>query len=130
VEQRVEELADRPEGFVPENAIGYRRLLPLSEIISEVLEVESPYAEKVWSVYNPLVERFGDEIKVLLEVSREDLASVAGEAVADAVVRVREGRVKVVPGFDGVYGRLVLSAENLVRLVSRGVQQLNLTDFT
>jgi PHP family Zn ribbon phosphoesterase len=102
----------------------------LSEIISEVLEVESPYAEKVWSVYNPLVERFGDEIKVLLEVSREDLASVAGEAVADAVVRVREGRVKVVPGFDGVYGRLVLSAENLVRLVSRGVQQLNLTDFT
>jgi PHP family Zn ribbon phosphoesterase len=131
VEQRVEELADRPEGFQPDGAIGFMRLLPLSEIIATVLKTDSPYTQKVWNIYNPLVEKFGDEYAVLIDASKEELSVVAGLEVADAVVRVREGKAKVVPGYDGVYGQLIFSKESQTeQVVPRRVQQMNLTDFT
>jgi PHP family Zn ribbon phosphoesterase len=132
VEQRVEELADRPMDFKPENAVGFMRLLPLHEIITTVLGVDSPATQKVWGIYSPLVEKFGDEYAVLTDVSRGALASVAGETVADAIVRVREGRARVVPGYDGVYGQLVLSEEidKIEKTGPRRVQQMNLADFT
>jgi len=132
VEQRVEELSDRPADFKPENAVGFMRLLPLHEIIATVLGVDSPATQKVWGIYTPLIERFGDEYTVLIDASKKALASVAGEAVADAIVRVREGHARVVPGYDGVYGKLILSEEaaEAEKTRSRRVQQLNLADFT
>lgn len=130
VEQRVEELADRPVGFKPENAIGFRRLLPLSEIIATFLGVDSPSVQKVWSVYDSLIAKFGNEYSVLLDVPKEALSSVVDEGLADGIVRVREGRATVVPGYDGVYGQLVLSGERSANSVLRGrVEQRNLTDF-
>ncbi len=130
VEQRVEELADRPIGFVPANAIGYKRLLPLSEIIATVLGVDSPATQKVWAAYNALVGKFGDEYTVLIDMPKAELAAIADASVADAIVRVREGQVRVEPGFDGVYGRLVFSESNSARVSASGrVRQRNLADF-
>jgi uncharacterized protein (TIGR00375 family) len=131
VEQRVEELADRPADLVPENRVGFMRLLPLSEIIATVLDVDSPSAEKVWGIYSPLIERFGNEYSVLIDRSKSELSSVAGEQVAEAIVRVREGKAKVIPGYDGVYGRLVIfNGCEQDKILLKRVQQLNLTDFT
>jgi uncharacterized protein (TIGR00375 family) len=130
VEQRVEELADRPAGFKPENAIGFMRLLPLSEIIRTVLDVGSPSTRKVWSVYNQLVERFGNEYDVLMDASKDVLSKVVDEKIAEAIVRVREGQVEVIPGYDGVYGKLVISEEGFMKNpIPERVQQRNLTDF-
>ena len=108
VEQRVEELADRPAGFKPANAIGYMHLLPLSEIIATVIGAASPSVQGVWGIYNKLIERFGDEYSVLIDASLEEMAKVVDAGIADAVVRVREEKVHVVPGYDGVYGQLAL----------------------
>lgn len=132
VEQRIEELADRPENYKPENVPGFMRLLPLSEIICAVLKVDSPATRAVWNVYNSLVEKFGDEYKVLIDASKEALSEVVEQAVADAIIRVREGAITVEPGYDGVYGKLVFSADAAApRLKPRrgSVQQLNLADF-
>lgn len=130
VEQRVEELADRPAEFKPENAIGFMRLLPLSEIIASVLHVDSPSTQKVWSLYNSLIERFGDEYSILIDAPKEELRSIVGEDIAEMIVKVREGRAKVVPGYDGVYGQLVVSEDHSGGKASpKRVQQLNLTDF-
>ncbi|MFQ5999631.1 MAG: endonuclease Q family protein [Candidatus Bathyarchaeia archaeon] len=111
VEQRVEELADRPADFKPEEAIGYMHLLPLSEIVATVSRVSYPGTQKVWRVYNSLVARFGDEYTVLIDATREEMSKIVNPRIAEAIVRVREGKVKVVPGYDGVYGQLVIFEE-------------------
>jgi uncharacterized protein (TIGR00375 family) len=130
VEQRVEELADRSVGFKPENVPGFRRLLPLSEIIATVLHVDSPSTQAVWKIYNVLVGKLGDEYKVLLDASKEAMNEVVDAQIADAIVKVRNGSVSVVPGYDGVYGKLVLEAPASGEKPHRGiVQQLNLADF-
>jgi uncharacterized protein (TIGR00375 family) len=109
VEQRVEELADRPTEYKTANAPGFMRLMPLSEIIATVIDSGSPSTQAVWKIYTPLVNQFGDEYKVLIDAPKEALtAAVADPRIAEAIVRVREGKVSVVPGYDGVYGKLVL----------------------
>jgi uncharacterized protein (TIGR00375 family) len=130
VEQRVEELADRPADFKPNNRPGFMRLLPLSEIIATVLDAGSPSTQAVWKIYNLLVGRFGDEYTVLIDASRATLAEVVDESISDAVVRVRMGSIRVVPGFDGVYGKLDLDAGASEDERHGGsVRQLNLADF-
>ncbi|MEM3000285.1 MAG: endonuclease Q family protein [Candidatus Bathyarchaeia archaeon] len=130
VEQRVEELADRPADFKPENTPGFMRLLPLSEIIATVLGVDSPSTQAVWKIYNSLINRFGDEYTVLLNASADMLMDVVEAAITEAILQVRAGAVKVVPGYDGVYGKLVLGADASAEKARRGrVQQLNLADF-
>jgi len=130
VEQRVEELADRPAGFKPENAIDFMRLLPLSEIITSVLGASSPFTQKVWTIYNKLIEKFSNEYTVVMDASKQALTRVVDEKVAEAIIRVREGRAKVTPGYDGVYGKLVVFEENFnSEPAPERVQQLNLTDF-
>jgi len=128
VEQRVEELADRPMGFKPESAIGYMHLLPLSEIIATVLGATYPGTQKVWSVYNPLVARFGDEYTVLIDAPKQEMSKIVDPKIAEAIVRVREGRVRVKPGYDGVYGQLVIFEESGEEPLER-VKQRSITDF-
>jgi len=131
VEQRVEELADRPADFKPVNAIGFMHLLPLSEIIAAVLGASSPFTRKVWGIYNELIEKFSSEYAVMMDASKNALAKVVDEKISEAIVRVREGKAKVIPGYDGVYGKLVIFKENSEgRPIPGRVQQLNLTDFT
>ncbi len=131
VEQRVEELADRPAGFKAEKTTGYLNLLPLSEIIATVLQVEYQGARKVWEIYNLLVGKFGDEYTVLMEASKVDMSETVDPKIADAIVRVREGKIRVIPGYDGVYGQLVLFQEYGNRkTLSERIEQRSLADFT
>jgi DNA helicase-2/ATP-dependent DNA helicase PcrA len=108
VEERIEQLADRPEGYVPKNAIGYRHLLPLSEIIAMVIGEVNPGSTKVWDMYNILVGKFGSEYSVMLDVSEEQLVPAAGPEISSAILRVRNDDAFVEPGYDGVYGKLDL----------------------
>jgi uncharacterized protein (TIGR00375 family) len=131
VEQRVEELADRPANFKPPNAIGYKRLLPLSEIVTAVLGVAYQGAQKVWNVYNPLIEKFGDEYSVLMDAPLEEMAEIVEPRIAEAIVRVREEKMKVIPGYDGVYGQLSIFEERQEEDVIQGKPfQKSISDFT
>lgn len=109
--QRIEELADRPEDFVPKNAIPFKSLLPLYEIISFVKGVNQLYSKKVVEVQDKLIAAFGNEMKVLLEVSKEEIVKISGEEVADAVIKIREGKVKYEAGYDGVYGKPIFDGK-------------------
>jgi uncharacterized protein (TIGR00375 family) len=130
VEQRVEELADRPVNYRPVDAVDFLRLLPLSEIIKTALEVSSPYTRKVWDIYNRLIMRFGNEYVVLIDALKDDLEKIVGDKIAGVIVDLREGKVGIVPGYDGVYGKLVLLESNFKKTsVLKENQQQNLKDF-
>jgi uncharacterized protein (TIGR00375 family) len=135
VEQRVEELADRPADFKREGAPGFLRLLPLSEIIATVLGTDSPSTQAVWKNYNLLTEKFGDEYKVLIDAPLEAMTQVVEVSIAQTIVKVRDGTAKVTPGYDGVYGQLVLGVDVPApvklkpKLIQPIVKQKSMTDF-
>jgi uncharacterized protein (TIGR00375 family) len=129
VEQRIEELADRPGDYTPENPIGYKRLLPLSEIITAVLGVSYPGAKKVWNIYNLLVTKFQDEYTVLMDASKEEMNMIIDPKIAEAIVRVREEKAHVIPGYDGVYGQLVIFDEKQKNSTVMMPKQKSMADF-
>ena len=126
VEERIEELADRSEGYVPKNAIGYRHLLPLSEIIALVIGEVNPASTKVWDKYNMFVGKFGSEYSVMLDAPEAQLLATAGPEISSAILRVRNDDVFVEPGYDGVYGRLDL---NKPPPIKKSVAALGLEQF-
>jgi len=103
VMHRVEELADRPEGYRPPGKPLSVHLVPLEEIIAEALGV-GPQSKRVKRTYRQLVDLAGSEFALLLEKPLSELASFVPEKILEGIRRVREGRVYVRPGYDGVYG--------------------------
>lgn len=102
---RVEELADRPINFKPQRIIPFKSLIPLKEIIAEVLASGSETKE-VNNKYEKLIDRFETEFKVLLETSQSDLNSCVSPEISEGIIRAREGNVYIEPGYDGVYGKI------------------------
>jgi uncharacterized protein (TIGR00375 family) len=108
--QRVEHLADRETGYRPKHAIPYKSLIPLSEILSILLK-SSVASKKVFAEYYRLIKNFKNELNILLKVSREDIAKASGQKIADAIISVRAGNVKIKPGYDGVYGQPIFDLD-------------------
>jgi len=104
---RVEELADRPEGYMPKGAVPFKTMLPLAELLAFVYGCNVT-AKKVQEEYNSLLQRFGNEFNVLLDASYEELTKITKERIAAMILRNREGKIKIQPGYDGVYGRPIL----------------------
>jgi uncharacterized protein (TIGR00375 family) len=102
---RIRELADQPEGYRPEGAIPYKSLVPLQEVIADVLGVLVPNS-KVKNEYEKLVKNFYGEFSVLLGPSVADLEKVTLPEIAQGIVDAREGRVQLVAGYDGVFGHV------------------------
>jgi uncharacterized protein (TIGR00375 family) len=109
---RTEELADRPVfdknlKNKPKGAIPFKSLLPLSEIIAAAFGVRS-VAKRVEKEYENIIKKFGNEFNILLNVSKEELESVLLPEIAEGIIRVREGNLHIEPGYDGIYGKLII----------------------
>jgi len=110
VMNRVAELADRPEGFVPENSIPFKRMIPLSEIIADVIGVGDA-SKAVDAEYSAIIPRLGTELEVLMEVESDKLLKELPLKIAKAIINVRSGNVNILPGFDGEYGTIEILKE-------------------
>ena len=100
---RVKKLADRPDGIKPENAHPYHCLIPLTEILSELLNV-GPASKRVMTNYNRLLEKFGPELAILHNVETDILSKGPIPLLGEAVKRIRSNNIKLIPGYDGEYG--------------------------
>ncbi len=122
VMHRVEKLADRGAGFRPKNAPGFCSLIPLTEIIAETLKkgVNSKAVEKE---YLSLLERVGNEFKILMSASTEEIETASSPRIAEAISRMRQGRVQIEPGYDGKFGKIKIF-EKIGRRKERGQRPL------
>jgi len=99
---RVYDLADREYGFKPAGAQPYYKLIPLKHILSAVLGV-GVNTKTVDRAYTDMIRRYGDEYSILLN------PPTTGNTKLDNVLKAnREGSLNVIPGYDGVFGKLSL----------------------
>ncbi|TAK05098.1 DNA helicase UvrD [Patescibacteria group bacterium] len=108
---RVAALADRPDGGKPPDAVPFRSIVPLEQVIGEALDV-GPASKKVQQVYQRLTDRVGSEFAVLLDVPLAQIAAEGGQRVAEAIRRVRAAELTVLGGFDGQYGTVRIFKED------------------
>ena len=111
VDHRVEQLADRAEGFVKKDGKKYESLIPLPEVISACMGY-STASKKVQGCFEQMIQTLGTEFDILRNVPSEDIKSCAGERIAEGIENVRTGNVKRIPGYDGEYGKIELFDEN------------------
>ena len=111
VDHRVEQLADRAEGFVKKDGKKYESLVPLPEVISACMGY-STASKKAQGCFEQMIQTLGTEFDILRNVPSEDIKSCAGERIAEGIENVRTGNVKRIPGYDGEYGKIELFEEN------------------
>ena len=115
VDNRVEEIAKYPKEFKSKNSKPFYKLLPLHEIIALVKNIGMQTKES-WGIYNSLIKEFENEFNILLKVPKEMLIKSFDAKFADLILKNREGKIKVKPGFDGEYG-VALLGEKQKKLV-------------
>jgi len=102
VHHRVEELADRPEGYVRKDAKKVYSLMPLHELLANVFG-KGMATKKMWEEYYKII-KLGSEFEVLMNVPYDKLLSVTTEKMARAIIKNREAKLTIKPGYDGRYG--------------------------
>ncbi len=104
---RVNELADHCEGRKPANAPPFYSIIPLVEILSEMLRV-GPKSKKVQRHYHMLLETLGPEFDILQLLPLEKIRCGALPLLAEAVKRMRQKTINIMPGYDGEYGKITV----------------------
>ncbi len=116
---RVAALADRPAGFRPQGAKPFASLVPLVEVVGEVLGVGAG-SKRVSSACQQLVSRIGPELTVLQDAPLEDVGREGPPLLAEALRRMRAGEVRRQAGYDGEYGVVrMFDDEERLRLLAQ-----------
>ncbi|MET0135983.1 MAG: UvrD-helicase domain-containing protein [Kibdelosporangium sp.] len=103
---RISELADRDPGVRPATAGQSWSIVPLPELMGEILKV-GPKSKTVGNAVTELVNASGPELPMLLELP---LGEIKNPLVREAIDRLRAGQVRCDPGFDGEYGTITVFA--------------------
>ncbi len=107
VSHRIEQLADRSEGFVLPEGKPFESIIPLPEVIGASIGY-SAASRKVQNQYESMVRNLGPEFQILRELPLEDIRKASGYLISEGIRRLREKRVECHPGFDGEYGTIQL----------------------
>jgi len=112
VDNRVEQLATNFSGKT-KNAKPFFTLLPLQELIS-LNYSNTLQSKRVWAIYNSLIEAFGNEFNILLDVPKEEFINKGVDVkLIDLILKNRAQKIKVKPGYDGVYGQALLEEKQM-----------------
>ncbi len=122
VEYRVNQLADREK---PKNVPPFFEVLPLSEVIAAVYQMKQLDGKAVTEAYQRLIKQFKNEYQILLHATKEELLKAADPKLVDVILLNREQKLKIKPGYDGVYGQILLSKEQFIK----AQKQKSIIDF-
>jgi uncharacterized protein (TIGR00375 family) len=104
VDYRIESIAKENFGYKTKEAKPFYKLLPLHELLALHLQSKSE-SKKTWALYNSLIEIFGNEFKILLDVPQQEFVKAEIDAkLITLILNNRAGKIHIKPGFDGVYG--------------------------
>jgi PHP family Zn ribbon phosphoesterase len=106
VVHRIKDLADRPYGFVPKNAVPYVNTVPLIEIIAYVMK-GTTFSPRVESQYRKLLG-VGKEFDLLMNTDLEVIEENSTKDIAKAISNVRENKITIIPGYAGIFGEIEL----------------------
>ncbi|MEJ2568682.1 MAG: DNA helicase UvrD, partial [candidate division WOR-3 bacterium] len=101
-----------------EGRVGYKRLIPLREIIANSLSMGSK-SRHVVDTYSKLTKYFGYEFRILIDLPEKDLIAFTDDKIAKAVIKVREENVEIHPGYDGVYGKILIPEDGPNRITTQ-----------
>jgi uncharacterized protein (TIGR00375 family) len=110
VKDRVNELANFDTPKHPQYRPPYVHLMPLSEIIMTALGHASINTKGVHTAWNGLMERYGNELNVLLNAEINDMEFLDGR-ISSAILAFREKRLIIHPGGGGQYGHIEIPKE-------------------
>lgn len=103
VMSRVNDLADREPGEKPPNAKPFESIVPLPEVLGEVLQ-RGPNTKGVAQALGKLLDELGPELFILRQAPLDLLEKHGGPVLAEAIRRMRSGQVKLQAGYDGEFG--------------------------
>lgn len=119
---RVGVLGDRDFGFTPKKAIPFKSVIPLQEVIAETFDV-GVGSKKVQEMYERMLTKH-TEFEILLDLPKDEIAEIADSMIAESIIRIREGRVHIEGGYDGVFGKIhIYSDEERKKLLKKAEQQ-------
>lgn len=102
VMHRVDDLADKKNNLKN----NFKNLIPLREIISEVV-CKGRETKIVEKIYFDLIAKGKNELNILLNLSYAELENISdNQKLVEGIRRVREGKLIIQPGYDGVYGQV------------------------
>ncbi len=122
----IADLADRKLGEKPEGAVPFQQIVPLVTIISKTIK-KGEATQATGEKYDHLIRYFGNEFAVF-EANEEQLRLATTPEIAASIIKVQKGDIRWIPGYDGVFGELVLDSSKISKNISDGKQK-SLGDF-
>src|SRR5262249_31042745 len=116
---RVETLADRAEPQPPPTAGEVCNLVPLAEGLAEIA-ASGPSTKTIERGYHRLIPTLGPELWILGSAPVEEIARTQSSLLAEAISRLRAGKVIREAGYDGEYGVIRLFEERELRRLTAG----------
>ncbi|WP_027357952.1 UvrD-helicase domain-containing protein [Desulforegula conservatrix] len=114
---RVEELADRNDGVLPEKAKPYHSIIPLTDIIAEIFRV-GPLSKKVNESYARIIDVLGPELDILYSMDIEKIRKADIPLLGLAIEKMRSHDIVLLPGYDGEFGTVKIFTDDERRTAS------------
>lgn len=109
---RVTDLADREIKEMPKGQVPFKSIVPLQEVIAESFNVKSTASKKVQVMYEKMIRDIGNEFEILLDKPLIDIERGSNVIIAEAISRIRSGKMEISPGYDGIFGKVKIFSES------------------
>ncbi len=108
---RVEELADRGQDQRAPDRHPYYSMVQLVAILSEIFKVGAK-SKKVLKNYQTAINELGSELNILHTLEPEVIDGAGIPLLGEAIRRIRNKEIEVLPGYDGEYGQIIIFRAN------------------